>query len=145
MTFTLIRPTDTTNVQTVTTNAPPPAREYKQGDRVIVTLEGTVPGPKDRGDFQFVGHRDSVPFYLIHRKIVGVTLLQPAPPDWQVGDVISYRWTARYSLPRTIVRTADDRWPTSHAGDYLTDTEVNSIWHKGLVEHLVRDGAAVED
>lgn len=142
MTALLSDPITYTNTYASTPIAEP--KDYKPGDRVLVCLEGDVAASTDCNDFTFVGTRPKTlqPLYLVGKKVSGVTLLAPAPPEWQDGDVISFRdsWTRDET---TIVRH-NMVWRLPNNPETLTDRHVNLAWRKGTVRHLVHDGKPVK-
>lgn len=117
--------------------APPPA----QGDRVRVVLEGVV--VNDDIDHLYLGF-DSTSgkdLYVCDRRITSVVVTEKQAPAWQPGDVVVLRHSAG-AHEFTYVR-GQKLWPGEY-GDPKYDSTISTLYRKGLVRHVLRDGKPVK-
>lgn len=107
---------------------------WKPGDKVTVTLTGTV--PRIRADFNFTGYSGGTPLYLEQREVQSA---ERTGKSWRPGDTIAVRydsWGAEYTYVRGRANWPGDRFP-------LSDEKVDELYALGKVRHLLRDAQPV--
>lgn len=121
-----------------------PVTRPEPGDRVMVTLSGTVmsePPTVSERQLHYVAQTRSGTLYMEDRDVEVLTVMRAALPQWRPGDVVDVQFTPdgdRF----TYVRGLHD-WSGDRCRKF--DHEIEPLYRKGQVRHLLRNGEPVSD